>query len=87
MVAVEAQAAGMAVLASSAVPRECAVVPGFVRFKDLADGEEAWAGALIELLGQGRNRAAANALVAASPFAIAHSAATLEAIYAGAGRG
>ena len=87
MVAVEAQAAGMAVLASSAVPRECAVVPGLVRFKDLADGAEAWAGALLELLGLGRDRAAANALVAASPFAIANSASALEVIYAGGDQG
>ena len=35
MVAVEAQAAGLPVLASTEVPRECAVVPELVRFKGL----------------------------------------------------
>ena len=87
MVAVEAQAAGMAVLASSAVPRECAVVPGLVRFKDLGDGQDAWAEALLELLDLDRDRAGANQLIAASPFAIANSASALQAIYGGPGVG
>lgn len=87
MVAVEAQAAGLPVLASTAVPRECVVVPSLVEFKDVADGAEAWAEALRPLLVQPRDPAAANRAVAVSPYAIASSAAALEALYAGSAPG
>ncbi|HEY1427711.1 MAG TPA: glycosyltransferase [Caulobacteraceae bacterium] len=86
MVAVEAQAAGLPVLASTAVPRECVVVPSLVQFKDVADGAGAWAAALGPLIDQPRDRAAANRSVAASPYAIASSAAALEVLYAGGAR-
>jgi glycosyltransferase involved in cell wall biosynthesis len=82
MVAVEAQAAGLPVLASTAVPQECAVT-SLVRFKPLDDGEEDWAEELLELAALGRDRAAANRMIAGSPFAIANSAAALESIYSG----
>src|SRR6202000_456979 len=36
MVAVEAQASGLPVLASTAVPRECVIVPNLVDFADLS---------------------------------------------------
>lgn len=85
MVAVEAQAAGLPVLAASAVPREAVVIPELVRFRDLADGAEAWSGELLALARLPRDAAAANARVAASDFAIAHSAARLARLY-GAGQ-
>ena len=49
MVAVEAQAAGMPVLASTEVPRECVIVPEMVTFMDLDEGVDAWAQALLRL--------------------------------------
>ena len=81
MVAVEAQSAGLPVLASSNVPRECMVVPDLVRFKEMDDGEVAWADELLRLAALPRDVECANRQVAASPFAIAHSAQTLLRLY------
>ena len=55
MVAVEAQAAGLPVLVSDAVPRECVVVPELVRFQKVEAGEAAWAADLLQLAVQPRN--------------------------------
>ena len=82
MVAVEAQAAGLPVLASSAVPRECVVVPELVRFRVLAEGAESWADDLLELSAQPRDVQSANRMVAASPFSIANSAGAMARLYA-----
>jgi glycosyltransferase involved in cell wall biosynthesis len=81
LVAVEAQAAGLPVLASDAVPRECIVVPHLVHFEQLESGEEAWAAALIKLAEKRSDIGDANRRVAASPFAIRHSARTLFELY------
>lgn len=81
MAAVEAQAAGLPVLASTAVPRECAVVPGLVHFMDLGIGVRVWAEALRQCVNRRRDVAAANAAVAGSDFAIERSARRLEALY------
>jgi glycosyltransferase involved in cell wall biosynthesis len=81
MVAVEAQAAGLPVLASTAVPRECVVVPELVRFLELDAGAVKWAGDLLELAARPRNIAAANQRVAVSAFAIDRSAKALFNIY------
>ena len=86
MVAVEAQAAGLPVLASSAVPRECAVVPDLVHFKEVTEGEAAWAAELLRLAGQPRAVSEANKKVAASPFAIRNSADALLTLYTSPGR-
>lgn len=83
MVAVEAQSAGMPVLASTGVPRECVVVPGMVTFMELGLGVDAWAQALVRLAAAPRYSGDANAAVAMSPFSIEQSAARLAAIYAG----
>ena len=85
MVAVEAQAAGLPVLASDAVPREAVVVPELVRFASLADGAQAWVGELLALAAMPRDARAANRAVAESPFSIHHSADALARLY-GAGR-
>jgi glycosyltransferase involved in cell wall biosynthesis len=85
MVCVEAQAGGLPVLASSAVPRESVVIPKLVQFLDVEAGPEAWATALIELAARKVDRAQANAVVAASPFAIENSAAALARLYGGGG--
>ena len=80
MVAVEAQAAGLPVLASDAVPRECVVVPELVRFESLAAGLGQWADALIAHARAPRESDATER-VAASPFAIANSVRALRALY------
>lgn len=81
MVAVEAQAAGLPVLASTAVPRECVVVPELVRFQELGAREARWATDLLELAAQPRNMREANRRVAASAFAIDNSSRALLRLY------
>jgi glycosyltransferase involved in cell wall biosynthesis len=81
MVAVEAQAAGLPVLASTAVPRECVVVPELVRFEPLQRTAAEWAGALLQHASRPRTTVAANQRVAASPFAIENSAGALLELY------
>jgi glycosyltransferase involved in cell wall biosynthesis len=82
MVAVEAQAAGLRVLASDAVPSECEAVPGMVVFKPLDVGPSAWADEALRLLGLLRpDLSACNAMVRQGPFSIENSAASLLDIY------
>ena len=82
MVAVEAQAAGLRVLASDSIPRECEVVPGAVTFMPLGRGAGAWADCVQSLLTLGpAPRAAWNAEVASSPFSIDWSADALVEAY------
>lgn len=81
MVAVEAQAAGLPVLASSAVPRECTVVPELVQFQDEKAGSEAWANELLAFMARPHDRIAANRRVATSAFAIDKSADALIRLY------
>ena len=81
MVAVEAQAAGLPVLASTNVPREAVVVPELVRFQTLDAGAEVWKDDLLDMLNNRPHVADANERMAASPFAIAHSARALEELY------
>ncbi len=86
MVAVEAQAAGLPVLASTGVPQECVVVPELVGFLDVDAGAGAWRDALLALGRAPRvDPAEANRRVAASPFAIAHSAGRLAELYRSGG--
>ena len=81
MVVVEAQAAGLPVIASTAVPRECVVVPQLVRFQKLEAGAAQWAADLLQLAAQHRNIPSANQRVAASDFAIENSAHALFQLY------
>ena len=81
MVAVEAQAAGLPVLASTAVPQECVVVPDLVQFEDLKAGPERWAAVVLEHFARPRDIVAANRVVAQSPFAIGNSAHALYKVY------
>jgi glycosyltransferase EpsF len=81
MVAVEAQAAGLPVLASNAVPRECVVVPELVRFQKVEAGEAAWAADLLRLAARPQNIRGANQKVAASAFSIDNSAGALLRLY------
>jgi len=87
MVAVEAQAAGLPVLASTEVPEECVVIPGAVRFLGLDEGVSAWADNLLALLGAPRSDPLVTCgQIARSPFSIEHSAATLVRLYSGGER-
>lgn len=81
MAVVEAQAAGLPVLASEAVPRECVVVPELVRFQRVEAGEAAWAFELLQLAERPQNNADGNRCVAASPFSIENSARALLRLY------
>ena len=84
MVAVEAEAAGLPVLASDAVPRECVISPELVTFLPLNGDTKAWASEMAHLLNQPRNSKAGNEAVKNSPFALAHSAEAMWKLY---GRG
>ena len=69
-------------LASTEVPRECLVIPELVTFERLDAGVPAWTDRLRALVDAPRcDPIAANQRVAASPFAIAHSAAALGRLY------
>jgi len=81
MVAVEAQAAGLPVLASTAVPRECVIISDLVTFLDVGAGAEAWADELLHVMTLPRADLAANRQVSASPFAIDNSAEALLRLY------
>jgi glycosyltransferase EpsF len=81
MAAVEAQAAGLPVLAADTVPRECVVVPGLVRFKDVEAGAVSWAVELLQLAARPRDLPSANRQVAASVFAIEGSSRAMLRLY------
>ena len=82
MVAVEAQAAGLPVLASSTIPREVSVVSGMVRFLALQQGAEAWADEALRILNAPKpDGDDCNDQVAQSPYAIANSADDLLQVY------
>ena len=86
MVAVEAQAAGLPVLASTNVPAECVVVPELVRFKDVTAGAAAWADDLLEMAAMPRDIRCANQRVAASAFSIENSSLALARLYSNGAR-
>jgi len=81
MVAVEAQAAGLPVLASDRVPRECVVVPELVCFQRVEAGEAVWASELLDIMERQQNAENANERVAASAFSIENSAQALSRLY------
>lgn len=82
MVAVEAQAAGLRVLASDTTPRECEVVPGMITFVSLAEPATQWAERALELLdAPAPDRDASRAAVNRSPFSIASSVVALLDVY------
>jgi glycosyltransferase involved in cell wall biosynthesis len=86
-VLVEAQAAGLACLASSTIDSQAAAYPGAVKFLRLDSGPEAWAAGVLECLVGSRDPNRAEAAITAftrrglTPEA---NAGLLSAIYAGA---
>lgn len=82
MVAVEAQAAGLPVLASQAVPREAIVLPDLYRDLPLSAPIEVWAQTLIEIAGRPRiDLVRCRTALEATDFSIINSARRLERIY------
>lgn len=78
----EAQAAGLPALVSTAVPREAAAVTGAVEFLPLAAGPDAWAERLLDRLASPRPpRAQALAELAAAGFTLEQSLDNLLAAY------
>lgn len=82
MVAVEAQAAGLPVLASEAVPKECAVIPEMVNYCSLSEPCDHWATEVFRLISTtSLSIGEANLKVTNSKFSIANSATRLMEIY------
>jgi hypothetical protein len=85
MVAVEAQAAGLPVLASSAVPREAIVVPELYNSMSLREPLEQWATTLLETMARRRRPPEfSRHLLDNSEFSIVKSAQRLMDIYTSA---
>jgi glycosyltransferase involved in cell wall biosynthesis len=84
MVAVEAQAACLPVVASTAVPRECVVLPGLFEAVSLQEPIETWMGALFGVMDRPRpSLEICRRAFESSPFSIVNSARQLEALYSG----
>ena len=82
MVAVEAQAACLPVLASTAVPRESVVIPELYEALPLSEPIEIWADALLRAIAKRRAPLdLCRRALESSPFSIANSARQLECIY------
>jgi glycosyltransferase involved in cell wall biosynthesis len=82
MVVVEAQAAGLRVLASDTTPRECSVIPGLVKFLSLNLTAGAWADEVERVMKLGHSRSGdCLEAIRQSPFSIENSAASLLKIY------
>lgn len=84
MVAVEAQAAALPVLASAAVPRECVVVPDLYNALALGEPIEVWAETLFHIMGRPRTSLdVCRSAFQSSDFSIVNSARHLQRIYDG----
>ena len=81
MAVVEAQAAGLPVIAADSVPRESIVVPELVKFLPIKLGERQWATEVLRIIAEVRRLPDANERVAASAFSIRHSADALLQLY------
>jgi len=82
MVAVEAQAACLPVLASTAVPRECVVIPALYDALSLGEPIELWSAALLRATAKPRlPLESSRVALESSAFSIANSARRLQDIY------
>ncbi|HEX2295935.1 MAG TPA: glycosyltransferase [Actinomycetota bacterium] len=83
IVVLEAQAAGVPVLASEAVPPEADVIPGLVTRMPLERGEDAWASAVTELMARPRRSPKeCTAAMERSPYGIETCLRDLRKVYA-----
>ena len=88
MVAVEAQAAGLPVLASTAVPSECIVIPELYKALPLEESLDIWAETLIATMNKPRlPLEQCHRALRSSAFSIENSARRLMEIYSSAARG
>jgi glycosyltransferase involved in cell wall biosynthesis len=88
MVAVEAQAAGLRVLASATVPHEAVVLEELVTFRSLDEGPASWGAEVCRLLDLPRfDVARASNAVQESEFSVHNSYRALHNIYASRTRG
>jgi glycosyltransferase EpsF len=84
MVAVEAQAAGLPIIASTSVPRECVVAEELIRFLPLSDSPVAWSNVALGVLNAPRPKPETfNQAVSASDFTTENSARKLLELYSG----
>ncbi len=82
MVAVEAQAAGLRVIASDTTPRECVVVPDLIEFCSLSATAAYWAQQSLRLINGPRpDSRSSNSAVSKSAFSIVNSAGLLLQLY------
>ena len=81
MAVVEAQAAGLPVIAADSVPRESIVIPELVKFLAIKLGERQWATEVLRIIAEARRVPDANERVAVSAFSIRHSADALLRLY------
>ena len=82
MVAVEAQAAGLRVIASDTTPRECVVVPDLIAFCSLNATATYWAEQSLRLINAPRpDSHSSNLAVSKSPFSVVNSAGLLLQLY------
>ncbi len=82
MVAVEAQAAGLPVIASDTTPRECVVVPDLIEFCPLRADSTYWAEQCLRLINGPRpDPLSSNSAVSKSAFSIVNSAGLLLQLY------
>jgi glycosyltransferase involved in cell wall biosynthesis len=81
MIAVEAQASGLPVLASDALPAEAVIIKEIVYSKPLSASVTEWANELLNIAGKVSNRKPVNAMIKNSPFSIQNSVARMMAVY------
>ena len=82
LVVVEAQAAGLGVLASRSIPNEAVVVPEIVHFIGLGEGPSRWAGEVMRIANEPRpSRKECLARVEGSPISLEASAKALFQLY------
>ncbi len=86
MVAIEAQACGLPVLASDKVPKECKVVDSLFHTMELDESVELWSNKLVEILRLPKpSLEFCGWMVNRSPFSIEHSSEAAVRIYKGDG--
>lgn len=81
MIAVEAQATGLPVLASDTLPGEAIIIKDLVYTESLSKSVTAWAYELLNVAGKAGNRQSANPMIKISPFSIQQSVAKMISVY------